>query len=72
MGSKPPESRVHRTMNNFAIMISYTVVVLTLFLEVHLSNITSLIYQEKVSQQSKLHLHQSNIPLLKCTGHYGL
>jgi hypothetical protein len=38
-------------MNNFAILISCTAEVLTPFLELALTNITLLIYQEKVSQQ---------------------
>jgi hypothetical protein len=69
MGARPPESRIHRTMNNFATLISCTTASRT-FLEMYVTNINSLIcHQEKVSQQCTFHLHQSNIPLLKCTEH---
>jgi hypothetical protein len=66
----PPESWVHRTaINIFAALISCIAVVLTPFLEIRVHNIASHIYQEKVSRQCTSHLHQFNIPLLKCTGH---
>jgi hypothetical protein len=67
------ESGVHRiTMNNFATLISYSAMVCPSFSDMHLTNIASLIYQEKVSQRYKFNLHQSSIPLLKCCGYCDL
>jgi hypothetical protein len=55
-------------MNNFATLISCPAVVHTWFLEMRLINITSLAYQDKVSQQCTFNLHQSNIPHRKALG----
>jgi hypothetical protein len=47
----PTEYCVHRMMTNFATQIACTAAIHTYILEMCLINNTSLIYQEKVSQQ---------------------